>query len=83
MSSTHTSELFAAAMRDSDTLGVDWLWLAPRLSSAAEQRYGYERALQINPESAEALAGLAATAAERTTPALIWGRLTAGVVMAR
>lgn len=44
------SELFAQAVRENSNLELDWLWLATRVSSAAEQRYCYQQALAINPD---------------------------------
>ncbi|MBC8075675.1 MAG: hypothetical protein H7Y32_06320 [Chloroflexales bacterium] len=48
------SELFAQAVRDNSNLELDWLWQAGRLSSPAERRYCYQRALVINPACEQA-----------------------------
>jgi hypothetical protein len=85
MSSMHASELFATTLRGSSNMEMDWLWLATRVASASEQRYCYGRALHLNPESAEALAGLVSTHADHAAPRSpsIWGQLVSGIAMAR
>jgi hypothetical protein len=45
------SDLFAQALRDDSNIAMDWLWLFSQVSSAAEQRYCLDRALQIDPHS--------------------------------
>lgn len=85
MSSIHTSELFAAALRDSSNLEMDWLWLATRVASASEQRYCWERALHSSPHSAAALAGLSITSAAHAVPRSpsFLGRQISGIALAR
>jgi hypothetical protein len=46
-------------MGDPSNLELDWLWLAAQLTSGDEQRYCFQQALLINPDSAPARAGLA------------------------
>src|SRR3954451_4438649 len=53
------SALFAQAVRENSNLELDWLWLATQVRVAAEQRYCYARALDINPSSAPARRALA------------------------
>lgn len=43
--------LFAQAMQENSNLEFDWLWCASNMTSVAQQRYCYQRALAINPDS--------------------------------
>lgn len=52
-------DLFGQAVQEDSNLEMDWLWLATKVRSNAQQRYALERALRINPRSAMAKRGLA------------------------
>ncbi len=69
------SPLFQQALQEDSNRLMDWLWYAGQMTSPAEQRYCYERALYINPldeRAARALRNLQTqdqAARAMTTPA--------------
>jgi hypothetical protein len=69
--------LFARAVREHSNLEQDWLWLSTMVANEGELRYCLERALYINPDSAEARQELARLARRRpATPPTRWSRRT-------
>jgi hypothetical protein len=67
--------LFARAVREHSNLEQDWLWLSTIVTGEGELRYCLERALYINPDSAEARQELARLARRQQTPPITrWHR---------
>lgn len=53
-----TSPLFQQALQEDSNYVLDWLWYAGQMTTEAEQRYCFERALYIDPRSPQAAAGI-------------------------
>ncbi len=62
----HAVELFAQALNEDSNLELDWLWYATKMTSNAQRRVCFQRALQINPDSEAAKRALVTLAREES-----------------
>ncbi len=56
--SRHATEMFNQAVQEDWNVEMDWLWLATVVTLGSQQRFCYEKALNINPNSKMAKRGL-------------------------
>jgi hypothetical protein len=75
MSKTMISPQLMKAIREQVNTEMEWLCLATQLSNPIEQRFCYERALFINPNSAIAKTKLAALLPEPLPAPMLLARL--------
>jgi hypothetical protein len=54
----NSSSLIQQALQEGSNFVMDWLWYAEEVTSDAERRYCFERALYIDPNNHEANAGI-------------------------
>ena len=62
----HAAELFAQALNEDSNLELDWLWYATKMTTTAQRRVCFQRALQINPHSEGAKRALVMLAREES-----------------
>lgn len=65
----HSSALIQQALQEGSNHVMDWLWYAEEVTSDAERRYCFERALYIDPNNHEAIAGIKRLDAKQKRPA--------------